>query len=207
MTIFKQVRIVAIAALLILSVIGQQQALAAGDAAYKKAKTSFEAGKTSEAAKWLEIAVAEGHMAAKLPLAAMYRDGNGVVQNYKRAVALFTSAAKYGYPSAQFSLGALYRTGEGVKRDYPRAIRWYLMAARQADPEAQNSMGIMYESGRGIKRDIMKAYMWFEIAAKNGSNRGKNNRNRVTVHLSKLQLPKAKKLSLTCLASNYKNCG
>lgn len=205
MTTLNFAKTIAVSALLLLS--PNLTAQASGDEAYQKAKASFEAGNSSQAAKWLEIAVSQGHMAAKLPLAAMYRDGNGVEINYRRAVNLFMSAANYGYPSAQFSLGAMYRNGEGVELNYPRAIKWYRMAAIQNYAESQNNLGIMYESGRGIKRDITKAYMWFEIAAKNGSTRGANNSQRLGKMLSASELPKAKKLSLKCLASNYKNCG
>ena len=174
MTVLKGSRALVIIAALILHITGIHSAIAAGDDAYQKAKSSFEAGNQSEAAKWLEIAIAQGHQAAQLPLAAMYRDGVGVDRDYKRALMLFMRAAKYGYPSAQFSLGIMYRLGEGVKRNYPEALKWYVMAAKQGEVESQNSLGVMHESGRGTKRDIVRAYMWYEIAARNGSQRGDN---------------------------------
>ncbi len=202
----KNARALAIAAMLVVSVSGLAPVLAAGDDAYQKARNSFEAGKPSEAAKWLEIAVSQGHKAAQLPLAAMYRDGHGVDKNYERALALFTSAANDGYPSAQFSLGVMYRLGEGVKRDYVEALKWYRMAAKQGDAESQNSLGVMYESARGTKTDMAKAYMWYELAAHNGSQRGDNNRRRLTRNRSVADISGVKKLSLDCLASNYRSC-
>lgn len=194
------------AALLVLVTFGTLPTFAAGDRAYEAARNSFEAGDLADAAKWLEEAVAQGHQAAKLPLAAMYRDGHGVIRNYKRAMTLFTSAAEFGYPSAQFSLGSMYRSGQGVERNYVQALKWYRMAASQGDAESQNSLGVMYEAGRGTKKDAIKAYAWYEIASQNGSRRGEHNRRRLSRKLSATELPISEKLSMTCLASNYRNC-
>ena len=195
-----------VAVLLVLLSAWTQSAIAAGDNAYEAARKSFDAGNPSEAAKWLEEAVAQGHQAAKLPLAAMYRDGHDVTRDYQRALTLFTSAAEYGYPSAQFSLAAMYRLGQGIERDYAEALRWYRRAANQGYAESQNSLGIIYESGRGTNRDAIKAYAWYEIASQNGSHRGENNRRRLSRKLSATELPSAKKHSLRCLASNYQDC-
>lgn len=200
-------RTLLIAATAFLSNSEMQLAAAGGDDAYQNAKSNFESGQKSEAAKWLKIAVSQGHQAAQLPLAAMYRDGIGVEKNLSRALTLFTTASKQGYPSAQFSLGAMYRLGHGVERDYSEALKWYRMAAKQGDSESQNSLGVMYESGRGTAADLIKAYMWYEIAAVNGNRRGNNNRRRLGRKLSTLDTPKAKKFSITCLASNYQVCG
>ena len=188
-------------------VLGIQTASAAGDAAYNKAKDSFEKGNLREAAKWLEMAVSQGHQAAQLPLAAMYRDGHGVRQDYQRALALFRRAARFGYPSAQFSLGVMYRMGEGVEKDYVEALKWYRKAARQGDPEAQNSLGVMNESGRGTDVNVVKAFMWYEISATNGDHRGKLNMRRLGKKLSREELDTAMKFSQKCIASNYRNCG
>lgn len=204
--VFSSSKTLAVAAVLVLPINDMQSAIAAGDNAYETARSSFEVGDPSEAAKWLEMAVEQGHQAAKLPLAAMYRDGHGVDKDYKRALSLFTSAAEYGYPSAQFSLGVMYRLGEGVERNYVEALKWYRMAAKQGDAESQNSLGVMNESGRGTDRDIIRAYMWYEIAAQNGSRRGNSNQRRLSRELSAAELPRAKKLSLKCLESNYRNC-
>lgn len=199
-------RPMALAIFLILQFAGMGPAIASGEDAYQKAKNSFEAGHQSEAAKWLEVAVAKGHQAAQLPLAAMYRDGVGVDKDFERALSLFMSAAEYGYPSAQFSLGVMYRLGEGVERDYSEALKWYRMAAKQGDAEAQNSLGVMYESGRGLKSNMVWAYVWYDNAAQNGSQRGKNNRRRLSRNLSGADLLRAQRLAVRCLAGKHRDC-
>jgi len=196
----------AVAAALAYLTIYDGSAVAGGDIAYQKAKSSFATGNNSEAAQWLEKAVSQGHRAAQLPLAAMYRDGLGVDQDYKRAVVLFTRAAEYGYPSAQFSLGVMYRFGDGVRRDYTEAVKWYRMAARQGDAESQNSLGIAYESGRGTKTNFKIAYVWYQVAAENGSQRADNNLRRLKRKLSTVELVVAEQILFKCLRSKYHSC-
>lgn len=173
---------------------------------YQKAQTSFHNGQYSEAAKWLHKAVAKGHKAAQLPLAAMYREGQGVEQDYSTAVKLFTNAARQGFPSAQFSLAAMYRLGQGVKRNYVTAFGWYRRAAIQGDAEAQNSLGAMYEYGRGVKSNRLTAHMWYEVAEANGNKRGTLNRNRLAKKLTPEEIQDSRKLSLACLNSKYRRC-
>ena len=156
-----------------------QPALANGNAEYEKARKYFEAGDYGKAALMLERAVEDGHSAARLPLAAMYREGMGVDQDLERAVALFTISANEGYPSAQFTLGALYRAGEGVSVNYKIAAKWFSKAARQGEIDSQNNLGTMYEAGRGVRSNRVVTLMWYEIAAVNGSRRGRDSYKRL----------------------------
>ncbi|MEP1206312.1 MAG: tetratricopeptide repeat protein [Rhizobiaceae bacterium] len=182
-------------------------AMAGGATEYEKARGYFESGDYHKAAVMLERAVEQGHSAARLPLAAMYREGMGVDQNLQKAVALFTVSAKEGYPSAQFTLGALYRAGEGVEVDYKKALKWFFRAARQGEVDSQNNLGTMFEAGRGVRSSQATALMWYEIASANGSRRAGDNYKRLKRKLSEEQVLKAKKLVHTCLQSNYRKCG
>ena len=55
----------------------------------------------------------------------MYRNGEGVAQNYSQAIKWYTRAAKQGYIRAQYNLGLMYENGEGVVRNMHVAIEWY----------------------------------------------------------------------------------
>ncbi len=182
-------------------------AMADGAADYDKARKFFENGNHAEAAVWLEKAVKQGHSVARLPLAAMYREGLGVEQDLGRAVELFTISAEEGYPSAQFTLGALYRAGEGVETDYSLAFKWFQKAARQGEVDSQNNLGTMFEAGRGVRSSQVTALMWYEVAANNGSRRAGDNYKRLKRKLSSDQLLQAKKLVLACMRSSFRNCG
>ena len=181
-------------------------AVAGGDMEYEKARNLFAVGDYAEAAKNLQIAVDKGHSAARLPLAAMYRDGMGVQQDPATALKLFTIAAREGYPSAQFTLGAMYRAGEGSDVNYPLAKKWFLAAARQGDEGSQNNLGTMYENGRGVRSSQETALMWYEVAKANGSERGAINHKRLSRKLSEDEVFRAKKRAQDCLRSRYRKC-
>ncbi|MEP0944733.1 MAG: tetratricopeptide repeat protein [Rhizobiaceae bacterium] len=182
-------------------------ALAGGDREYEIARNLFGTGDYAEAAQNLQIAVEKGHSAARLPLAAMYRDGTGVDKDLKKALALFTVSANEGYPSAQFTLGAMYRAGEGGSVNYPLAKKWFLAAARQGDEGSQNNLGTMHEAGRGVQPSFVTALMWYEIAKANGSERAGHNHKRLKRKLTADQLTQVKQLVNTCLRTRYRTCG
>ena len=67
----------------------------------------------------------------------MYYDGEGVPQDYTRAVEWARIAATQGNASAQFVLGLAYATGRGVPQDYVEAHKWLNVAASRNDGYAE----------------------------------------------------------------------
>jgi uncharacterized protein len=63
----------------------------------------------------------------------MYKNGNGVVQDYAEAVKWYRLAAEQGYADAQYNLGLMYDYGNGVVQDYAEAVKWYRLAAEQGN--------------------------------------------------------------------------
>ena len=63
---------------------------------------------------WYRKAADQGIAEAQFNLGVMYRDGQGVTQDYAEAVKWFRKAADQGNADAQFNLGVMYRNGEGV---------------------------------------------------------------------------------------------
>ena len=66
--------------------------------------------------KWKPLAE-KGNSTAQFNLGLMYDKGDGVRQNFPKAVRWYRLAAKQGNVSAQFNLGLMYYKGEGVARD------------------------------------------------------------------------------------------
>jgi TPR repeat protein len=66
----------------------------------------------------------------------MYANGQGVPQDFVKAVRWCRKAAEQGNDSAQFHLGVMYAYGQGVPRDYVQAHMWTNLAAAQGDGEA-----------------------------------------------------------------------
>ena len=69
-----------------------------------------------------------------------YYNGQGVAQDYKKAVEWFSKAAEQGYASAQFNLGVCYEFGKGVPKDDKKAVEWFSKAAEQGYASAQKKL-------------------------------------------------------------------
>ena len=54
----------------------------------------------------------------------MYYNGEGVTQDFDKALVWFRRAAEQGFADAQFSLGLMHNNGEGMPRDYTKAVEW-----------------------------------------------------------------------------------
>jgi hypothetical protein len=105
----------------------------------------------------------------------MYKNGDGVPQDYKESVKLFKLAAKQGNSEAQFGLGVMYHKGGGVPQDYTESVKWYRLAAEQGYSRGQNNLGVMYDEGKGVPQDYKESVKWYTKAAKQGYSRGQNN--------------------------------
>lgn len=72
-----------------------------------------------------------------------YEHGEGVPQDYGRAVHLYCLAARQGHAAAQYQLGWLYANGRGGLRDDALAAAWFRLAAAQGDTPAQRMLALM----------------------------------------------------------------
>jgi len=84
-----------------------------------------------------KLAAEQGDASAQYNLGVMYKDGEGVPQDYKTAVKWYRIAAEQGNASAQTLLGAMYGKGQGVIQDYKTAVKWYRLAADQGNVTAE----------------------------------------------------------------------
>ena len=76
-------------------------------------------------------------------LAARYEHGDGVAQNYDRALALYCDAARRGEAKAFFNLGWMFLYGRGVSRDDAIAVTWLRKAADRGSEQAANLLRLM----------------------------------------------------------------
>jgi hypothetical protein len=63
-------------------------------------------------------------------LGCLYRDGNGIVQSFKKAAELFTTAAEQGHVKAMLGLGLLYIKGKGTDQSNELARVWWTKATQ-----------------------------------------------------------------------------
>ncbi len=113
---------------------------------------------------WYRRAADQGHAAAQSALARLYRDGNGVNQDYAEATRWYELSANQGNVEAQIGLGDFYRDGVGVDQDFAAAARWYRLAADAGDGLAQFDLADLYIDGNGVPEDHQLAYMWLTLA-------------------------------------------
>ena len=109
-----------------------------------------------------------GDQAAQNNLGILYRNGQGVSQNYAEALKWFRRSADQGSAWAQYNLGMAYQLGLGVPEDPQEAMRWYRLSAEQGDAAAQTALGFMYRDGTGVARNKDEAIKWFKRAADQG---------------------------------------
>ena len=98
-----------------------------------------------------------------------YTKGQGVSQNYKKAVEWYTKAAEQGHANAQCNLGVFYEKGLGVPQNYEIATCWYALSAILGNARAQYYLGYCFEKGQGISQSWDGAKYWYKKAAEQGS--------------------------------------
>lgn len=101
---------------------------------------------------------------AQFKLGELYAKGQGVVQDYKKAVYWYQRDANHGGISTQYILGTIYQK----EKDYKKAFEWYEKAANHDYEMAQFKLGELYAKGQGVAQDYKKAVYWLEKSAKHG---------------------------------------
>jgi len=89
-------------------------------------------------------AVEQGDPQALYYLATLYRDGNGLQLNFRKAFDLYHRSALKNFPPAQYQLGMMFRHGLGVKVNHELARYWLRKSARNRYPQAQDIFHAFY---------------------------------------------------------------
>ena len=90
-----------------------------------------------------KVKAEQGDATAQYNLGVMYDNGQGVLQDYKQAVAWYRKAAVQGVAQAQSNLGLLYEKGQGVPKDYVMAHMYYNIAAVSGNTIAIENRGLI----------------------------------------------------------------
>ena len=101
-------------------------------------------------------------------LAKCYHSGDGVLQDYTKALQWYRKAAQKGNAEAQNNLGNMYYNGDGVVKDYVQAVEWYRKAANQGDAAGQTNLANRYSRGEGVTKDYVQAAAWYRRASDQG---------------------------------------
>lgn len=128
-----------------------------------------------EAARWLELSASANYEYAQYTLAAMYRDGKGVEQDYTTALELYTKASSFPY--ASYELAKMHRDGVGCEANEERAAFYFrqaftgfqAMAKKAQDDKLQYRIGWMLLHGVGTEQNEAAALPWLGQSAECGN--------------------------------------
>ncbi len=118
---------------------------------------------------------ASGDVDAQIKLGKMYRDGNGIEKDGKKAVEWLTKAAEQGSLNAHYLLGDIYASGNGVPLSYSKALEWFKFPLDQGDSDTQVYVGWLHENGYGVPKDNSKAIEYYALAVEQGHSTGQHN--------------------------------
>ncbi|KAF9992323.1 hypothetical protein BGZ79_003225, partial [Entomortierella chlamydospora] len=94
-----------------------------------------------------------------------YYEGNGVRQDYAKALDLFLRAAGQGHAGAQYRLLVMKENRHTIGSDYSKVAEWYQTAAGLGYPDAETGLGFIFEVGFGVTQDYPKAVELYGRAA------------------------------------------
>lgn len=140
------------------------------------------AGRTQEAIKYFNKAIAFGDYTASYFLGALYDEQNKFIESFK----YFTMACekintnqdetiKRVKAASCFNLATIYYLGKGRKQDYIKATEFYKIACDLGMADGCNIVGFIYDKGQGVKQNKIIAIQYYGIACIFGNQMGCNN--------------------------------
>ena len=109
-----------------------------------------------------------------MSIGRLYYKGEGVTQDYHKAIEWFEKAVELDDVNAEMELGDIYYfKNKFIEQNYEKAFMLYEKAAQKNYAIAQSRLGEMYRDGKYVEQNLEKAIEWFEKAVKNGDTRAK----------------------------------
>ena len=108
------------------------------------------------AAKWFEMAAAQGHPIAQGELSIAYFGGLGVPQDLQKSYQLARESAEQGWTPCQITVGVKLWNGRGVKRNRREACTWFLVVDLGPDSD-DPSLEANLDQCRELGPEEMKA--------------------------------------------------
>jgi uncharacterized protein len=137
--------------------------------ALEDGSAAFSRGDYPTAMRLIRPLAEQGVVISQRHLGDMFREGDGVAQNYDAAISWYRMATDQGDAIAQHNLGSMYEKGQGVPQNYAVAASLYRSAASRGHVMAQLALGIFYGAGIGVPTDIVQSHMWFNLSAASAS--------------------------------------
>ena len=104
-----------------------------------------------------------GNARAQCKLGDLYRAGNGLAKNPKKAICWYRKAADQGDYLGLYELGDCYFEGIGNEISQEQAVLWWRKAAAKGDPLSQYRLSLCYSEGSGVPKDEIEAYAYLHL--------------------------------------------
>jgi hypothetical protein len=110
----------------------------------------------------LQGAAESGHLPAQTELARMYRNGDGVEQDFAKMMVWYQRAADQGDVGAQLFVADGYGYGYGVEADLVEAYKWYEIAIQYWGSLAVRARDVLAEkmTDEQIAEAVRRAGAW-----------------------------------------------
>lgn len=118
---------------------------------------------------WLPLAQ-QGDAYSQWAMGTLYRNGQGVGRDLRRAMDWFRKSADQGLAGAQWDLGYMYAEGIAQPRDEVLARRWLESAVAQGPAQMQWDYAMMLADGTLLTRRLDEAERWYTLAAAQGGS-------------------------------------
>jgi TPR repeat protein len=91
-------------------------------------------------AMFQKIAKETGFAIAEYMVGWCFDKGEGVEQNWTKAVEWYTKAAEKGLSAAMYNLGYCFENGRGVEQNVAKAVEWYTIAVDQGYTKSNSKL-------------------------------------------------------------------
>jgi TPR repeat protein len=116
----------------------------------------------------IRLMAEQGDPDAQFAIGAWYLAGDGVSQDFQKALEWFLRSAEQGQVVAEYNVGVMYLGDESIHTNVVKAAYWLGKAADQGFAPAQYKLGVMHEDGDTGKPNLDQAAQLYLKAAEQG---------------------------------------
>lgn len=118
---------------------------------YKQGEKYSKNNELKKAFELYKKAAEKDHINSMIKTANYYRDGKGVIKNYKQSFKWFKNAAIKGNVVGMYNLGLMYMNGIGIIKNYKKSYEWFLITKYYWDNTYEDKIKL-----KDIKENIKK---------------------------------------------------
>lgn len=122
--------------------------------------------------------------AQRMTARSYYKGTGGALQNYRKAYAWASTAARLGDGDAQLLAGFLKSSGKGTKKNVKLASTLYRLSAEQGVSAAMYNLGLEHARKASRAASRVQAHKWFNLSASQGYGKAVARRDKLARKMS-----------------------